>query len=295
MRLKFTLTSKLVVIPVVVIIAFIVIWAIVTDALGKNEKLMHDIVQGYVPAWETSRNLLEALDNVQYSLQNAVASEDPDELNEADTQYASFMRFIAEQIENSVLDQRAESEELQNLVKEYYTLSRENALRMIRGETGEQMIWELENMTKQYNEIKDRLNQNENQNKQQMTSNLHGASRNNQNAESAIKILVICVILGVSLFSYYMITSITKPIKAAIQVVTRISEGDLTVSVAENRAQDEVGILMNSFRDMLETLRNLTVQIKEAANGLASAASEISASVTQIASSATETATAARC
>jgi methyl-accepting chemotaxis protein len=293
MRLKFTLTSKLVVIPVVVIIGFIIIWAIVTDALGKNEKLMNDIVQGYVPAWETSRNLLEALNNIQYSLQNAVASEDPDELNEADRHYASFMQYIAEQTENTVLDKRAESEELQNSVREYYTLSKENALRMIRGETGEQMIWELENMTKQYNEIKDRLNQNENHNKQQMSSNLQGASRNNQNAESAIKILVIFVILGVSLFSYYMITSITKPIKAAIQVVTRISEGDLTISVDENKSQDEVGILMNSFRDMLETLRNLTVQIKEAANGLASAASEISASVTQIASSATETATAA--
>ncbi len=293
MRLKSTITWKLIVVPVVVILAFGIIYIIVTNTLGNNDELMIRIVRGYVPAWENSRNLLESLDNLQYSLQNAVAAEDPEELNQADKYYQTVIDLIHEQGENKYIDQKDEAVELETLLQDYYNLTRENTQRMIKGETGEQMIWELENMTKKYNEIKNRLKQNEKINKEKMTSNLEFANENNRNAKNAISWLVVLVIIGTSLFSYNVIIRITKPIKSAIRVVSRISEGDLTVTVDDTTSQDEVGILMQSFRNMLGTLRNLTSQIKEAANGLATAASEISASVTQIASSATETATAA--
>jgi len=254
---------------------------------------MGKIVRGYVPAWEISRNLLETLDNIQYCLQNAVAAEDLEELNQADKHYEGFLELIRNLLENKVIDQVAELTELDNMVKEYYSLSRTNSQRMIKGETGEQMIWELENMTKQYNEIKSRLNQKSQIDKRNMEENFNHAIENNSKAENGITILAVLAFIFIIGFSWYMINSITGPLKAAIQVVGRISEGDLTVNVDDNNSNDEVGILMRSFRNMLNTLRNLTSQIKEAANGLATAASEISASVTQIASSATETATAA--
>lgn len=293
MRIQSNLTMKLAVIPVVVIIAFLFMMWRVNVAISNNEALMNKLVNGYVPAWETSGALLESLDNIQYSLQNAVAAEDLEELNQADEYYRSFLELIRKQSENQTIDQSAELSELENMCKEYYTLSRDNSQRMIKGETGEQMIWELENMTRQYNNIKSRLKQNNLQDKKNMTENLQDVRKNNAGTKGLIISLVLIIIIGIVAFSWYIIVSITKPIKAAIQVVSRVSEGDLTVSVDETNSNDEVGILMHSFKDMLDTLRNMTSQIKEAANGLATAASEISASVTQIASSATETATAA--
>lgn len=293
MRMKSTLFWKLIIIPLVASIAFFLILAIVANALGKNETVMNEIVNGYVPVWETSRDMMDALDNIQSSLQNAVAAEDLDELNLADKHYQSFLDLIQIMAANTVIDKKAELSELENMVKAYYSLSKENSNRMIKGETGEQLIWELENMTKQYNDIKDRLIQNNKIDKENMTENMQVANENNGNAKSLITTLVFIVIIIIAVFSYFTVNRITKPIKAAIQVVSRISEGDLTVMVGDSDTNDEIGILMHSFKDMLDTLRNMTSQIKEAANGLATAASEISASVTQIASSATETATAA--
>ncbi|MBN1781633.1 methyl-accepting chemotaxis protein [bacterium] len=179
------------------------------------------------------------------------------------------------------------------MVKDYYTLSRDISQRLIKGDSGEQIIWELENMTKKYNEIKSRLNMNNMRDKKNMKDNLNSASDLNRKAKGGISTLVLVVILISVIASYFIIVSVTKPIKSAIRVVGRVAEGDLTVVVDEFSSQDEVGVLMQSFKGMLETLRNMTSQIKDAANGLATAASEISASVTQIASSATETATAA--
>jgi len=69
--------------------------------------------------------------------------------------------------------------------------------------------------------------------------------------------------------------------------------GDLTVNVPVNEMDDELGILIRTFRSMIENLRSITAQIKDGANALATAASEISASVTEIATGATETAAAA--
>ncbi|MBN2103864.1 methyl-accepting chemotaxis protein [bacterium] len=293
MRLKLNLSMKLIFIPAVVLVAFIIIFLIMRNAIKKNEEMMNKIVRGYVPAWEISQNLLESLENIQYSLQNAVAAEDLEELTQADNYYQTFLELVQKQADNHVIDQTAEMSELKNMVEEYYTLSRGNSQRLIKGETGEQMIWELENMTKQYNNIKNLLNQKNQINKKNMKENFENAIENNAKAEGGITILALIAFIFIVAFSWYMVNSITGPLKSAIQVVSRISEGDLTIKVKESNSNDEVGILMRSFKNMLDTLRNMTSQIKEAANGLATAASEISASVTQIASSATETATAA--
>ncbi len=86
--------------------------------------------------------------------------------------------------------------------------------------------------------------------------------------------------------------AIASPLTAVSGIAERIASGDLTVTVPSQHRSDEVGALTQSFRRMVEALREVNRQIREGVNVLGSSASEILAATTQVASGAAETATA---
>ncbi len=85
---------------------------------------------------------------------------------------------------------------------------------------------------------------------------------------------------------------IAGPLKSISVVAERVASGDLTVVVPSDNRADEVGVLTQTFRRMVEALREVNRQIRDGVNILGSSASEILAATTQVASGATETATA---
>jgi methyl-accepting chemotaxis protein len=85
---------------------------------------------------------------------------------------------------------------------------------------------------------------------------------------------------------------ISVPLRRISGTAERVASGDLTVSVPVEERTDEVGTLTQTFSRMLESLLELTREVREGANVLATAASEIVATTTQVAAGAAETATA---
>ncbi|MGA2974813.1 MAG: CHASE3 domain-containing protein [Spirochaetia bacterium] len=69
----------------------------------------------------------------------------------------------------------------------------------------------------------------------------------------------------------------------------RIASGDLTVQSVKRSGEDSLGI---SLENMVESLRETTLELREGVGVLASSSSEILATVSQVAASASETATA---
>ncbi len=84
---------------------------------------------------------------------------------------------------------------------------------------------------------------------------------------------------------------IAGPIAEISRVAERVAARDLTVEISANGRGDEVGMLAETFRKMVENLRGVTREIGEGVSVLGTAASEILASTTQVASGAAETAT----
>jgi methyl-accepting chemotaxis protein len=99
--------------------------------------------------------------------------------------------------------------------------------------------------------------------------------------------LAMSVGMGVSLHR-----SLANPLKEITRIAERVAASDLTVSISFDGRRDEVGVLGQTFRQMVANLRGVTQEIREGVNVLASSASEILASTTQVASGAAETATA---
>jgi len=117
----------------------------------------------------------------------------------------------------------------------------------------------------------------------------------NREVEETIQIFAVTGVIVISI-SIAMVLLLNRVIAVPLRMVSgiaeRVASGDLTVTLpAENRS-DEVGVLAQTFRRMVESLRNLTIEIREGTNVLAASASEIVATTTQVASGAAETATA---
>jgi methyl-accepting chemotaxis protein len=122
-----------------------------------------------------------------------------------------------------------------------------------------------------------------------------GLAESERRAGESVRIVVVAGILAVALAvaAVLLLTRIIAgPLVEISRVAERVAARDLTVNVSTDGRMDEVGLLAQTFRKMVENLRGVTREIGEGVNVLGSAASEILASTTQVASGASETATA---
>ncbi|WP_295517063.1 methyl-accepting chemotaxis protein [uncultured Pseudomonas sp.] len=101
-----------------------------------------------------------------------------------------------------------------------------------------------------------------------------------------IGIIAIGVAFGV-LLGFLMSRSITRPLRAAVDVADRLAAGDLTQRIqAEGR--DETAALLRAMDGMSQRLAQIISDVRSASDGLASASEEISATAQSISQASTE-------
>ncbi|MFT3656071.1 Methyl-accepting chemotaxis protein McpA [Bacillus sp. B01(2024)] len=96
---------------------------------------------------------------------------------------------------------------------------------------------------------------------------------------TAIIILAIAVAAGM-VFIYFVIRSITKPLKRLAASAEKIRSGDLTETIQVS-SQDELGVLSKSFNHMTDSLRTLIQGIQDSVEHVASSSEELTASAEQ--------------
>lgn len=116
-----------------------------------------------------------------------------------------------------------------------------------------------------------------------------------QMAESSVRTFIIMSLIAIIL-SFTMTMVLTRimahPLTILSEAAKRIARGDLTVILPSHHRTDETGVLMQSFSQMVQSLREIMVKINEGITVLASSASEITASTSQVAAGSAETAAA---
>ncbi len=88
-------------------------------------------------------------------------------------------------------------------------------------------------------------------------------------------ISIIAIIIGV-VISWLIISMISRGLKEAIEVAETISNGDLTRDVPD-RGQNEIGMLMDSIRNMQQALRQMVIDLNDSSSQLAAASEQLSA------------------
>lgn len=105
--------------------------------------------------------------------------------------------------------------------------------------------------------------------------------------QNAIIIQVSLAIVAASVngYSFLFVRSLTKPIIEAVNVIKRISEGDLSVSIKTSKSKDELGDLSNSLSNMIDNLKQLVSEVHETSNKIAEESKESVAATVELTSS----------
>jgi len=98
--------------------------------------------------------------------------------------------------------------------------------------------------------------------------------------------LGVTLILGVVL-AVFLTRAITGPVLEGVSFARKLSEGDLTQTVAVYQS-DEIGVLAEALRNMKDRLTSVVADVQEATENVASGSEELSASAESLSQGATE-------
>jgi methyl-accepting chemotaxis protein len=87
---------------------------------------------------------------------------------------------------------------------------------------------------------------------------------------------------------YFAAKSIAQPIKNLSDKTQELTQGNLTVKIETSIRRDEIGRLINSFKDMVATLILQTQQMTEGASSISSSVAQLSSAASQLATSTSE-------
>lgn len=103
--------------------------------------------------------------------------------------------------------------------------------------------------------------------------------------------LIITGIIVALFISIMIVRGIHKAIKNASAVISKLSEGDLTVEI-DASGKDEIGRLLSDLKIMISKFKNVISYVSSASNNIVAASQELSASSQQMSEGATEQAAA---
>ena len=109
--------------------------------------------------------------------------------------------------------------------------------------------------------------------------------------EQGVILVGAIMILLIGVMAIFAARSISVPIKKLSKNFTLMATGNLTIPPTNSQRTDDIGVLLQSFDEMLRMLKKQTMEIIEGTAQLVSTITEIAASTTEFAANSAETAT----
>jgi len=103
----------------------------------------------------------------------------------------------------------------------------------------------------------------------------------------AISLITLIILILSSIISFFMGKRISKSLIGLSEAAEKIGDGELNIEIRNNN-KDEVGLLSNSVKIMLDKLKVVIREVKSGAKQIESASNEVNASSQQLSSGANE-------
>jgi methyl-accepting chemotaxis protein len=267
-RLRFR--TRVLMLPLLAAVSYALIFVINGYLGAQNAAVLASIESGYVPEVALSNELRRTIENIQRTLQDAVAAEDMDAIVRADAMHSRFDQMLATGRQLPIAS-AAGYDELERLSTRFYSLARATTEHLVRRDASSSLSGDLAAVAQSSAELVARLEANVARDKAQSAAAFDRAARLQERARwlSGLAILGCFVLLVLS--SIWTVRSVVGPVQALTAVAARIaSEGDLAQEVPD-MGDDEVGQLAHSFRAVLERLRIVPVSLQVSAAQLKSA------------------------
>ncbi|RJF91734.1 methyl-accepting chemotaxis protein [Noviherbaspirillum saxi] len=109
------------------------------------------------------------------------------------------------------------------------------------------------------------------------------AEQSTRQALMVMGALALASAIASVLVAFVITRSITRPLNEAVSLAERVAAGDLTGSIVVS-SKDEVGKLLQSLRDMNESLRTIVGEVRNGTETIATASVEIAVGTAQLSS-----------
>ena len=252
-------SQKIVLMPAVAGIAFVLIVAMTYWAGASNARLTQRIERGHSAGLELGRALETSLETLQRGLQDSAAVGDASMLSHADTARDVFLERLRSGRNNDVLD-AAELTGMESALWDYYSRARPVTERMIDGETGPRLAVDLEKMRLDYNRLRERVNSFTERQRAEMQEAFATARWNHRRSMAAIAgITLICLIVLATL-SYSVTRSLTTQLTEAVRVANDVAVDRLPEVTVTSR--DEVGRLLLGMQHMVLKVKEREAELR---------------------------------
>ena len=259
---------KVMLLPALATLAMLGIVIVTPQAVTQNETLMTEIESGYFPASEMSRDLTDHLAGIQRGLQDAVAARDVEFLDEPDALSREFQAILEAASSNPTLDV-GQLQELSRRFAAYYELARDTTVRLMGDETGEAIAATLEAMQREYNMIRQSVEDSRESSRSNMAVAFETARGNSKASASTISKVVaftVACILALIVLSVVIVRELTRPVARALEAANRLALGDLEADFVSD-SQDEIGQLLAALRQTTAYLRSMATVAGAIAGG----------------------------
>ena len=295
-RLK--LAQKMYLLPILAGTAILVIFIAVQTSTARSARLVERIDDGFIPKLDLSRDLVEALAQIQRGLQDAAAAADPQILNETDQLREGFSTRLEDARNNPVIE-GSEIEQLQSSFSKYYDLARGTTLRLINQETGDSVFAAIEQMRSSYVGMKQGLDDFADSARSEADIAVAEVKSSQKQARNLVILVMLIsgIVLGV--LSYTVARAIIKPLAQVVHVADQVADGDLTerleietldemgqTSKALNQAFGQMGSAIKTIADNSRSLKGASEELTSVSHQMAASAEETSAQAMVVSASA---------
>ncbi|MFL5302153.1 MAG: methyl-accepting chemotaxis protein [Anaeromyxobacteraceae bacterium] len=262
--------QKVLLFPATATVAFLVLFA-ANQALGAStEAVLKRVEREYVPALEQSRDLEDVLGELQRALQNAVAAEDAEAVEETSHLRARFHERLA-LLEHQPADVPV-THKLGTDFDALWSVAREASTRMIARTATDEL---LQDTSRRFAVMRDDLAEHTKRERAELAGGLAEVRSTHRTAGITLGVGTIAAVLLLALLARSVVHGVVEPVVALSRAAKRVAEGDLAVAAVAVESQDELGELTRSFAAMVEKLRTLPASLAESVEELAGAVREM--------------------
>ncbi len=116
-----------------------------------------------------------------------------------------------------------------------------------------------------------------------LNSDIVSETKNDMEDRITLSFIIILIsLLGAAAIGFVLTMSIARPVKALTRAAAMVSEGDLTQEVPRIKSRDEIYELGNAFKQMVNNLRGLIVNVSNASQELVASSEELAASSEEV-------------
>jgi len=213
---------KILIFPILFAIISIVTYLVSANFQRKNELLLEQTENIYMPSIEISIKLKNKFTATKRSLMDAVAAGDEVKLEETDTIVRDLSKLC--DLLDKTIGKSTHTDSIRDLYNKYYLNAKEVSSGMIAGDFSEELSTKMATMGTLYNKVDTLISNLEVRSKEQASSHFRNIDENSHSASYANIAVVIAGILITLIVSYLIINAIVGSIRSLIAYMRRISD-----------------------------------------------------------------------